>query len=68
MYNRIIWMLISIISEVMNQLKKEGKVDTSSKNPEAQLKLPLRSFIKAYTIGILWEVLEMLAKLHLLVL
>ncbi|XP_038051121.1 aprataxin-like [Patiria miniata] len=31
--------------EVMDQLEKEGKVDTSAKNPEAQLKLPLRCHV-----------------------
>ena len=35
-------LLLFILSEVIDQLEKEGKVDTSSKNPDALLKLPLR--------------------------
>ncbi|XP_071798361.1 aprataxin-like [Asterias amurensis] len=37
--------------EVIDQLEKEGKVDTSSKNPDALLKLPLRCHVCKLELG-----------------
>ena len=34
--------LLPFLSEIMEQLEKDGRVDTSGKDLEAQLKLPLR--------------------------